>query len=213
MEIKIMSNYLGRDIDVSVNEINENGEKIRAITHDSLERIINDQLEDYSPSVEYTEVLVSLQHTVIKCCISDNVGRKITAIGESTPNSLGSSISKSYPALMAYTRAFDRAAIRYLQFPTKMMSCEELNCIESTEPISEISKDDDCSKKQDEANILGQYKLSIVGVAGKTIKELYENNRKQFDNIANNLVNSQNQKILSEANKIREYKKIMGGEG
>ena len=206
MEIKIMSNYLERELDVMVNEITENGEKIRAITHDSLERIINDQLDDV-PTVEYQEVLVSKEHTVIKCIIEDSCGRKITAIGESTLESLETPIARMYPSLIAYTRAFDRAAIRYLQFPTKMMSCEELNVSETNAAKIPSVNDNKVDDKPNDLTELGNHKLSIVGVVGLTISELYNNNREKFDNIAENLKESKNEKFRRDANKIREYKR------
>lgn len=122
--MKITSNYLDTELEVST-FTDESGEKT-IISHAALEDIVHNQIPDeFGTKYEITALSISETHNVFKCVISDNSGRRITGIGESLPVTLESDIAKAYPALIASQRAFDRAVIQYLQFPSKVYSDTE----------------------------------------------------------------------------------------
>lgn len=123
MEITVKSRYLDRDFSVVAHEAAENG---LIISHDSLVDIIDNQIPP-EMEIHYDFALVKSEknHVVVTCTISDAKNRRIKDLGEATPDSLDTKISKNYPCLMAYYRAFDRAVIRYLAFPGKVFSSTE----------------------------------------------------------------------------------------
>ncbi len=115
----VISKYTGIEFEVDVEEIEvEPGRIISNITHESLERIIFNEIpEEYGVKVSVPEPLsVNVSHPVILRTISDNKGRCIRKLGEASPGTLTTQIAKDYPVTMADTRAFDRAAIAYLNF-------------------------------------------------------------------------------------------------
>lgn len=115
----VTSRYIGVDYEIDLEEIEvEPGRVISNITHESLERIIFNEIpEDYGVKVSVPEpVNINVAHPVILRTISDNKGRCIRKLGEASPNTLTTQIAKDYPVTMADTRAFDRAAIAYLNF-------------------------------------------------------------------------------------------------
>lgn len=122
MPNKVTSGYLGIELEVDTYE--SDGKVI--ISHLSLEDIAYNQMPKEINFKTKTEILyVNGTHCVAKCTVSDRNGRVIEAIGESTSNSLTTSVAKMYPALIAAQRAFDRAFIRYLNLPGKVYSDTE----------------------------------------------------------------------------------------
>lgn len=115
----VTSKYIGIDYEIDLEEIEvEQGRVITNITHESLERIIFNEIpEEYGVKVSIPEPInLNVPHPVILRTISDNKGRCIRKLGEASPNTLTTQVAKDYPVTMADTRAFDRAAIAYLNF-------------------------------------------------------------------------------------------------
>lgn len=114
----IKSNYLGRDFEFEpANMVGDDGNPITIIPHNILFDIIQNRLTDAEHATyEYRTHLISREHSFVECIISDRKGRCIRDFGESVPESLKSDIAKTIPGTMAAIRAFDRAAIRYLDF-------------------------------------------------------------------------------------------------
>lgn len=122
---KMYSSYLDREIDVSFKETQVDGEPTTIITHDSLEDVILNQIPDYNVKYDKTLEFCGPDHWVVKCTISDKNGRRVQNFGESINETLYTPIGRTIPAIMAEIRAFDRAAIRYLNLPGKVYSNEE----------------------------------------------------------------------------------------
>ncbi len=116
----VISRYTGLEFDIDLEEIDVGGGRvITNITHECLERIIFNEIpEEYGVKVSVPEPLVNtnVSHPVILRTISDNKGRCIRKLGEASPDTLTTKIAKDYPVTMADTRAFDRAALAYLNF-------------------------------------------------------------------------------------------------
>lgn len=114
----IQSKYLGRDFNFEpVQMSGDDGNPITIIPHNILFDIIQNQLTaDEAVSYKYQVNLVSRDHCFIECTMTDKKGRFIQEFGESVPETLKSDIAKTIPGTMAAIRAFDRAAIRFLDF-------------------------------------------------------------------------------------------------
>lgn len=114
----IQSKYLGRDFNFEpVQMSGDDGNPITIIPHNILFDIIQNQLTaDESVNYKYQVNLVSRDHCFIECTMTDKKGRFIQEFGESVPETLKSDIAKTIPGTMAAIRAFDRAAIRFLDF-------------------------------------------------------------------------------------------------
>jgi len=122
---KLMSKYLKTEFEIET-YADENETK-QIISHDSLEDIIHNRIaSEYGLKYKMIPISLSTSHCVFCCSIEDDKGRHIEAIGESLPQTLETEIAKNYPALIASQRGFDRAAIRYLDFPGKTLSNMEL---------------------------------------------------------------------------------------
>jgi hypothetical protein len=109
-------------------EKEENGRVVKIILHDSLEDVIHNQ----ATGVHYSYEIVSSDpiHSVVICTMSDDNGRCVVGIGESIPATLDTPIAQNYPTLIATQRAFDRAAIRYLNLPGKVFSNTEMSFLD-----------------------------------------------------------------------------------
>lgn len=128
----IHSKYLNKDIDVPLQQRQEGDRILQIIPHDALEDIVNNQVpQEYGLTYDFNIVNSSIEHSVVICVMLDNNGRRVVELGESVPGTLESDISKSYPTLMAAQRAFDRAAIKYLNLPGKVFSNIEADINES----------------------------------------------------------------------------------
>ena len=134
---KIKSKYLDKEFDVSCWEMGEESRKLTIIEHAAFEDIVFNQLTE-EVDIEYAlEPIIGVaNYPVMKCIMKDVSGRCITAIGEAHPDSLVNNISRQNPVIMAGNRAFDRAAIRYLNLEGKVYSSEEIPSEEEKEPVS-----------------------------------------------------------------------------
>lgn len=125
----IKSKYLDRDFTVSCWEkVQGEGRTLTIIEHAAFEDIIFNQLVEEALDIQYTlEPMTGIvNYPVIKCTMKDNSGRFIVEFGEAHPDSLINNISRQNPVTMAGNRAFDRAAIRYLNLEGKVYSSEEI---------------------------------------------------------------------------------------
>lgn len=135
---KIKSNYLKTEFSVDLFEkLDDFGGALKIIRHASLEDIIVNQLDDVF--FDYEIIKADKDHSVIKCIISDKKGRRVVDVGESLPATLTTEIAQNYPVLTASQRAFDRAAIKYLNIPGKIYSDLEIP--------EEFKNQEDTSKK------------------------------------------------------------------
>lgn len=134
----IKSKYIERDFDFEPVEMEvENGNRITIIPHSVLFDIIQNQLQDKEHiTYEYKTHLVSREHSFVECVMSDRKGRVVCEFGESVQDSLKTDISKTIPGTMAAIRAFDRAALRFLNFECegKVYSDNEIST-EDLEPV------------------------------------------------------------------------------
>ena len=113
----------------------DRGQNIRIILHDSLQDVIHNQVKT---GLRYSFEIVSADpaHSVVICSMTDKDGREVREIGESIPKTLDSEIASNYPTLIASQRAFDRAAIRYLDLPGKVFSNMEIDISDITDVYS-----------------------------------------------------------------------------
>lgn len=113
----IKSRYLNRDFIFEPIIMERSNGLVTIISHNTLYDIIQNQIQDeVKVDCEYEPILVTKAHCFVKCTMKDDRGRKITDFGESTYDSLTTKIAKGIPATMAAIRAYDRVAIRYLNF-------------------------------------------------------------------------------------------------
>lgn len=120
---KFLSRYLNKEFEVASYEGQENGEPIQILSHEALENIVHNMApKELKLRYDFKDMLISDNHCVICCTFQDAEGRRIQAIGETLPATLETDIARNYPAVMAAQRAFDRCAIRYFDFPGKVMS-------------------------------------------------------------------------------------------
>lgn len=121
------SAHYDKNFEVAMTSYSENGKEVVIISHDALEDIIHNQIPvEEKVMYDFQCMTVNPNIPVICCTICDKRGRRVQAIGEATPRSLTTEIAKAYPTLMASQRAFDRAAIRFLNFPGKIYSNMEI---------------------------------------------------------------------------------------
>lgn len=127
--MQLQSKSLGKTFDFVTFEREENGRVVKIIMHDSLEDVIHNQAEGVNYS--YDVISADRNHSIVKCEMSNKDGsRHIVAIGESVPETLDNDIAQKYPTLIASQRAFDRAAIRFLDLPGKVLSNVEMSFID-----------------------------------------------------------------------------------
>lgn len=133
----IQSRYLKRDFSFTPATMQRNDGPVTIIPHNVLWDIIHNQITDKEIICSYNPVAVTKEHCFIGCTMQDTAGRSVTEFGESTTETLTSNISKGIPATMAQIRAFDRAAIRYLDFDCdgKVYSDQEIPSSEYTSPV------------------------------------------------------------------------------
>jgi hypothetical protein len=130
-EVQIMLLYsktLGKDVNFTTFEkMDDFGRPIKIIHHDSLQDVIHNLAK---VKYDFNFVSSDTTHCVVICSMADASGRVIREIGESIPATLDTKIAQDYPALIASQRAFDRAAIRYLDLPGKVFSNMEISIID-----------------------------------------------------------------------------------
>lgn len=123
--MKYFVNHLNREVELETFEVEGKGGPAVIVKHRSLEDVLyNDLQKDMKLGImqNYTAVLVSNDHNVFICTIYDAKGRRIQMLGESSPSNLDTLIAKEYPSMQAAQRAFDRAMIRYLDLPGRVLS-------------------------------------------------------------------------------------------
>lgn len=130
----VYSEYFKQDFSVLTFPSTENP-NIQVISHDSLERIIFNDIPlmypdiglNFDVCVDYPKIgnaAPDPNHFVYRCTIWDKQ-RKVMKVGETKTETLDTEIAKNHPALIAEMRAFDRAAIAYLALPGKSFSTSE----------------------------------------------------------------------------------------
>lgn len=126
----LFSKTLNKDINFATFEKeNEFGRPIKVIFHDSLQEVIHNEAK---VKYDFNFVVANPDHTVVVCTMVDGSGRLIREVGEAIPATLDTEIARNYPSLIASQRAFDRAAIRYLDLPGKVFSNMEISIIDET---------------------------------------------------------------------------------
>lgn len=122
----IKSNYLNEEFEVSCWEMTKGGRTTTIVEHAAFEDIVFNRLQKLDGFKYSIEPIVGFMHPVVKCTMCDNSGREIITIGEADPDTLVNNISRQNPVIMAANRAFDRAAIRFLNLEGKVYSSEEI---------------------------------------------------------------------------------------
>lgn len=122
----IHSKRLDKDFDALCWEMPKKGRVETVVAHEAFEDIIFNTEMPPGFCYEVAPIIGIASYPVMQCTMTDDTGRKIFAIGEAHPNTLINSISRNNPVIMAFNRAFDRAAIRYLDFEGKFYSSAEI---------------------------------------------------------------------------------------
>lgn len=115
--MNVHSTYLDRDLVFSERLVMSGGEEIAILPQNELEDIIlNDPIcVERGVQTHYTCLLANEPgHYAFLCAVYDGHGRRVERIGESTLNTLDTSIAQNYPTLMAFKRSFGAAAISFL---------------------------------------------------------------------------------------------------
>ena len=99
-------------------------------------------LEDAMRGVDVAmDIKSATEHSVVTCKIGD-----IITIGECTPDTVFNELDKSYPVTLAWLRAFDRAAIKYLDFEQDVYSNKEVS---KTVLVSQLKKKNTKEEKKE----------------------------------------------------------------
>jgi hypothetical protein len=126
----MFSNYLNIEIpDTGIQMKGDNNEVITIMSHSVLEDIVFNVAPQngVNISVHYTPIPTNEpRHYVFLCSMTDGT-RRVESIGESLDATLVSEISRNYPTLMAFKRAFDDAAIKFLMLPGKVYSDQQID--------------------------------------------------------------------------------------
>lgn len=128
--MKLYSKTVGAELDVDIMTKEQNGQLLTVIKHASLVDIIYNQLElcKDPECIQYEDAREHSPYPVYKCTIWDKERKRCAVgIGSGKPESLAPGIATDYADESASNRAFDRAAITYLQFPGKNLSDNELD--------------------------------------------------------------------------------------
>lgn len=123
------SKYFDIDIPIPEQTMMSGGEEVRIIPHAILEDILYNSESAISRNVviHYTPITTNeARHYACLCAISDKFGRRVESVGESLDGTLDTDIARNYPTLMAYKRAFDDAAIKYLGLDGKVYSDQQI---------------------------------------------------------------------------------------
>lgn len=138
--MKLYSKTAGRELDVEVMEKDQGGQILTVIKHASLQDIIYNQLEVCKdPECIKVDLLSHNPYPVYRCTIWDKtLNRCAVGIGSGKPETLTAGIASDYADESASNRAFDRAAITYLQFPGRQLSEEEVGIFLPMDLVSAI---------------------------------------------------------------------------
>lgn len=142
--MKLYSKTAGRELEVETMEKNQNGQTLTVIKHASLQDIIYNQLEICKdPECIKVDLLSHNPYPVYRCTIWDKtLGRCAVGIGSGKPETLTAGIASDYADESASNRAFDRAAIVYLQFPGRQLSEEEVGLFLPADLLAAIEPQD-----------------------------------------------------------------------
>lgn len=122
--MKIFSMYYKKEFEVDT-VIPDSGDAAAIIPHDAFENIVlNCVPAEDEVRYDFDAMTITDTHSVIRCTITNNRGRRVSAVGESTLDSLDTDISRKYPTTMAANRAFDKAAIAFMGFDSKVISSD-----------------------------------------------------------------------------------------
>ena len=122
--MNVYSKRLDKEIELRTEKYGD----LELISHQSLVDVFS---ELDGVDITYDVVSSDLRHSVIFGTISDDKGNRVTELGEALDASLSNDIARMYPTTMAFTRAFDRAVVKYLMLPGKNYS--------NTEILSDVS--------------------------------------------------------------------------
>jgi len=117
--MNVYSKRLEKDIELQTEKYGD----LELISHQSLVDVFSG-LDGVD--ITYSVISSDTRHSVIFGTISDSKGIRITEIGEALDASLANDISRMYPTTMAFTRAFDRALVKYLMLPGKNYTNSEI---------------------------------------------------------------------------------------
>lgn len=123
--MNIYSKFLKREVEVDVKSIDDTNNDMKIISHDSLRELFLSGELGAGISYQYSPIFMSGSHYAVLCTMKIS-GREVQEVGESLPATLTNPISKNYPILIAYQRAFDRALIAFLGFSGKVLSDTEM---------------------------------------------------------------------------------------
>lgn len=212
----VFSKYFNKEFEVQTFASADNPD-VQVISHDSLERIIFDEIPllfpdqglNYDVCVDYPKIgnpSPDPNHFVYRCTMWDKSNRKVMKVGETKTETLDTEIARNHPALIAQQRAFDRAAIAYLQLPGKTFSTIEgvpycgtdVQCLdepvvvvkppEVSNPIPATNAVPETPATQEDITVGCENVLINIGVykkTPKTVKELYKENPGYVKWIAN----------------------------
>lgn len=123
--MNIYSKFLKREVEVDVKSIDDTNSDMKIISHDSLRELFLSGELGAGISYQYSPIFMNGSHYAVLCTMKIS-GREVQEVGESLPATLTNPISKNYPILIAYQRAFDRALIAFLGFSGKVLSDTEM---------------------------------------------------------------------------------------
>lgn len=130
----MLSKYWGIDIPIPEQKMISAGEEVLIIPHDTLDDILHNSELAIENNVCIHAVQLATnepRHYAFLCTISDKNGRRAESVGEACDPTLTTEIAQNYPVLMAYKRAFDDAAIKYLGLEGKVYSDQQISSSDS----------------------------------------------------------------------------------
>jgi hypothetical protein len=138
--MKLYSKTANQELEVDVMTKEQNGQVLTVIKHASLQDIIYNQLAICKgPENISIDLLSHNPYPVYRCTIWDKErDRYAVGIGSGKPETLAAGIASDYADESASNRAFDRAAITYLQFPGRQLSEEEVGIFLPGDLISSV---------------------------------------------------------------------------
>lgn len=163
---KIKSKYLDREFTFEPVQMNRDDGPITIIPHNILFDIIQNQMEKgETVQYDYEPILISKEHSFVRCIMTDEKGRRVQDFGESTEGSLTGPIAKTIPGTMASIRAFDRTAIRFLNF-----DCEGKVYSDNEIPIEELKASETGKQEKKKASGSSQTKKETEKQQGSKTK-------------------------------------------
>ena len=180
--MKILSNYYQKEFEID-----------GKLNHESLEKLINNQLDvEEGVMYSYENITSNAEHPAFICTICNKSGRRIQAIGEATT----SIVSCEQLYTKAAENAFDKAAIKFLELSAEvaniLLTCKTV-AVPQTENIKSnddaavcenIAENDETSdtpahSDSNEITDIEQFGSVIITLGKyaknpKTVKEIYD---------------------------------------